>query len=76
MSIAKIVHMLKEKWLALSVMLSMFILMSPAHADYGNVVAEVKDEFDEGEKVVGGVFGATIEIYVIRRVWRIIRSSI
>lgn len=45
-----------------------------AFADYN--VQEVVDEFDEGEAPVGAVASASLELLVIRRVWKIIRSSI
>lgn len=61
-----------------SLALGVAMMMSPmlAHADYTTAVGEIKAEFDKGETAVSSVMAATIEIFVIRRVWRIIRSSI
>lgn len=45
-----------------------------AFADYK--VSEITSEFDEGEEPVGTVAAASAEMLVIRRIWRIIKSSI
>lgn len=68
-----LVSKVNEKSLALGVAMMMPLM---AHADYTTAVTEIKAEFDKGETAVSSVMAATIEIFVIRRVWRIIRSSI
>lgn len=39
-------------------------------------VKDIVAEFDKGEAPVGAVASASLELLVIRRVWKIIRSSI
>lgn len=75
--IAKFMSFVKDKWAALSLMLTMLLLAPlPASADFSSATSEVSAKFDAGETALSAVFASTIEIYVIRRVWRIIRSSI
>lgn len=64
---------LNTKMLAVGVAMTMPAL---AHADFSAATSEVSSKFDAGETALSSVFAATVEIYVIRRVWRIIRSSI
>lgn len=47
----------------------------PAMANTYNVT-EIVAEFDKGEAPVAAVASASIELFVIRRIWKIIRSSI
>lgn len=39
-------------------------------------VTDVVSEIEKGEAPVAAVAGATITLYVVRRVWKIIRGSI
>lgn len=67
-----------KAYLMLAVMLALVVttLFMPemAHAAYNT--AEITSEFDEGEEPVGAVAAASAEMLVIRRIWRIIKSSI
>lgn len=75
-SLANIADKINAKSLALAVALTMPML---AHADtskYAAASTEVDKHFEAGETAVATVSASAIEIYVIRRVWRIIRSSI
>lgn len=51
-------------------------LFAPDLAFAGYEVTEITNEFDEGEEPVGTVAAASAEMLVIRRIWRIIKSSI
>lgn len=50
------------------------LMTTPALADYN--VTELTKEFEKGEEPVGAMASASIELLIIRRIWKIIQRSI
>lgn len=63
------------KFLLVVSLVALYLFM-PEFAFAGYEVTEITNEFDEGEEPVGTVAAASAEMLVIRRIWRIIKSSI
>lgn len=71
----KLLQKLKDNSKKVAVVATGAVASVPAMAaDYS--VTEITAEFDKGEAPVAAVASASIELFVIRRIWRIIRSSI
>lgn len=54
---------------------SIAVVSAPAFSATYNV-ADLVDEFDEGEAPVAAMASASIELLIIRRIWKIIQRSI
>uniref|UniRef100_A0AAU8B474 Uncharacterized protein n=1 Tax=Dulem virus 62 TaxID=3145773 RepID=A0AAU8B474_9VIRU len=54
---------------------SVALMTTPAFAATYNVT-DLVDEFDDGEAPVGAMASASIELLIVRRIWKIIQRSI
>ncbi len=65
---------LKDKANHIVLAASVSLVSAPAFADYN--VTELVKEFDEGEEPVAAMASASIELLIVRRIWKIIQRSI
>lgn len=65
----------KEKANHAMLAVSVSLMTSPVFAATYNV-SDLVDEFDEGEAPVAAMASASIELLIIRRIWKIIQRSI
>lgn len=66
---------LKDKVNHVMLTVSVAVMTTPAFAaDYD--VSELVSEFDEGEAPVAAMASASIELLIVRRIWKIIQRSI
>lgn len=69
------VQTLKDKANHAMLAVSVSLMTTPVFAaDYD--VSDLVDEFDEGEKPVAAMASASIELLIVRRIWKIIQRSI
>lgn len=66
---------LKNKVSNVMIGVSVAVMTTPAFAATYNVT-ELVNEFDEGEAPVGAMASASIELLIVRRIWKIIQRSI
>lgn len=65
----------KNKITDVMIGVSVAVMTTPAFAATYNV-SDLTDEFDEGEAPVGAMASASIELLIVRRIWKIIQRSI
>lgn len=74
-NITQTLQKVKDKANHAMLAVSVAVMSTPAFsATYD--VSDLVDEFDEGEKPVAAMASASIELLIIRRIWKIIQRSI
>lgn len=74
-NISETLQKVKDKTNHAMLAVSVAVISSPVFAaDYD--VTDLVDEFDEGEAPVAAMASASIELLIVRRIWKIIQRSI